>query len=254
MKKLILVFLTAIYATLMMAQHISSLVPKNSEEALLSSQKAYDNRQFNLASHYADIVLRDSSTAKHAAEIKIQCMGQLMKTKNDSSKYIIALLELHTMEKNNPLFIKLLMNYFTSPGHEHEMRQFANDEIRMDSCNKLAWALRGETFMREHNWNEAIYNFKKTVSIDSTFVEGAYNTGICYMSKALEYKDSLTKDNKKLQKEEYDSIATIFQKSQEWLERAKELDPERKTVDWKSPLYQVYLVVDEQKAKELKDK
>lgn len=92
------------------------------------------------------------------------------------------------------------------------------------------------------------------MSIDSTFVEGAYNTGICYMSKALEYKDSLTKDNKKLQKEEYDSIATIFQKSQEWLERAKELDPERKTVDWKSPLYQVYLVVDEQKAKELKDK
>lgn len=228
------------------------VVPENGMEALIASQNAFDRRYYNLADHYADIALKDSVTAKDAAEIKIQCMGKLMKTQQDSTKFIIALLELHSMDKANPIFMKLLMEYFSQPGHHHEMREFATDEIREDPDNKLAWVLRGETFMREHEWDDAISNFKKAVKLDTAFVEAIYNIGICYSSKAVEIKDSIQTDHKRLKSEEKDSIESLFRESAKWLEKAQTLDPERKIVDWKVPLYQVYYVLKDKRAKDLK--
>ena len=60
-----------------------------------ASLLAYGEKLFREADHYADIALNDSNVAEDAAEIKVNCMRELMRTPLDSSRYELALLALH---------------------------------------------------------------------------------------------------------------------------------------------------------------
>lgn len=257
MKKLLslaICLLTAVTAGWAQRSHH---VPATPQEALKVGEKALTQKKYKLADRMADIALKHDSTARRAAEIKIQSMGGLMETKQDSTKYIIALLELHQKDHSNAIFLSLLMQYFSWPGREHEMRLFAQDEIRRDSNNYMAWLLKGETYMREQAWDQAISDYQKAVDIDSTMTEAYYNIGICYMSKAVTMKEALEKNDttgkeRKLSKEEVDSIKQEFKRSQFYLEKVRTMDSKRQTIDWRMPLYQIYYVLEDKRAVELK--
>lgn len=219
--------------------------------AYYASLLAYGTKDYAKAERYADEALKDNTFAKDAAEIKVRCMKVNMKTETDSTKYLIALLELHDKAPENMNYFKMLMEYFSAPGHEGEMEQFASDEIRKDSTNKLAWVLKGETRMRRHSWDEAISAYKRVVRIDSVFVEALYNIGICYSSKAIETKDSLA-EAKTLSEENVQRVKGDFEEARTYLERVSMLDPQREQVDWTIPLYQVYYVLDDERAEQIK--
>lgn len=255
LSQLMLFFISTIYVW---GQHIhpSSSV-SSPRSAIIAGEKALGQKKYALADHYADIALEDDSTAKRAAEIKIQSMGGMMKTKQDSAKYIIALLELHSKDRNNPIFFSLLMKYFSWPGREKEMRLFAQDELRADSSNFKAWLLKGETYMREQAWDCAIHDFQKAIDLDSTLTEAIYNIGICYSSKAIALKEALEKGDsadleRELSKDEVDSIKQVFMRSKEYLEKVSAMDPEYKVVDWRKALYQVYYVLEDKRATDVK--
>lgn len=229
------------------------LVPKTSLEALEAAKEAFTQRNYNLADYYSDKALKDERTAKMAAEIKIQCMAKLRKTEQDSTRYIVALLELHDHDRPNAIFNKLLMEYFTAPGREEDLRQYVHDEIRKDSTNKWNWALNGEVHMREARWDKAIASFERAVGIDSTFVESIYNIGVCYTSKAVALHDSLVTKNKRLTEAMQESVKQAYRLSLAYFEKARRLDPEQKTVEWSNLLYQVYTVLGDDRAKELEE-
>lgn len=218
-----------------------------------ASLLSYGMKDYRKAEHFADLALKQLNFAKDAAEIKINCMKNLMVTKNDSDKYVIALLELHDKAPENKGYFLMLMDYFTSPGHEKEVEQFANDEIRKDSTNSLAWILKGETEMKARHWDNAINFYKKSVAQDSSLVQAIYNIGICYSSKAIAMKDSLGGNRGRLNKVDMQNVKAVFAHSMMYLEKAKDMDTDMKRVDWATPLYQVYFVLGEkEKAEEMK--
>ncbi len=251
MKRFAFLFLTCCCFLTMSAQ--DSLVSKTSLEALEAATAAFAQRSYNLADYYADQALKDSATAKKAAEIKIQCMEKLRKTEQDSTRYIVALLELHDHDRPNPVFNKLLMEYFTAPGREKDLRQYVHDEIRKDPSNKWNWALDGEIHMREAKWDKAIASFKHAVSLDSTFVEAIYNIGVCHVSKAVALHDSLNNENKNLSQSMQESIKAVYKLALAYLEKARELDPKQETVGWANLLFQIYTLLDDKRAKEIEE-
>lgn len=195
---------------------------------------AYGEGNYRDADRYADEALKDNFYAKDAAEVKVLCMRQTAKTKADSARYLVALLELHDMAPQNQTYFKMLMEYFASPGHEHEMGLFANDEIKKDSTNKFAWALKGESDMREQRWNEAIAAYGKAAAIDTTFVEAIFNIGICYCGLAQETKNVDDARNGML-----------------FLEKTAGLDPNCYSVDWREPLAKVKAAIESHEEKTL---
>jgi hypothetical protein len=218
-----------------------------------ASLLAYGTKEYKKAEHYADLALTQLNFAKDAAEIKINCMKKLMVTKNDSDKYVIALLELHDKAPENKGYFLMLMDYFTSPGHEKEVEQFANDEISKDSTNALAWILKGETEMKMRHWDNAICFYKKAVAQDSSLVQAIYNIGICYRSKAIAMKDSLAGNRGRLSKLDMQNVKAVLAHSMMYLESAKDMDPDMKKVDWATPLYQIYSALSEKdKAEDMK--
>ena len=252
MRRLVLVLSFIVFAQISFGQSHRDSVQK-AEEALQQGQQALSNKMYNLADFYADKALKNEHTAKRAAEIKIQCMNGLMKTKKDSTKFIIALLELHDKDKSNPVFMRLLMQYFSWPGREHEMQQFATDEIRGDSTTVSAWLLRGETYMREKKWSRSIADYQQAIKLDSTLLEAYYNIGVSYSSEAIELKDSLEHEHHELTENDATMVKEAFRKSLPYFEKVMADDPNRKIVDWVRTVYMVYYVLGDERAKNLKD-
>lgn len=212
---------------------------------------AYETKDFAKADRYADVALNDIGYAKAAAEIKILCMKAGLTNETDSTRYLIALLELHDKDPDNRNYMRLLQEYFSSPGHEEEMGQFASDEIRKDARNVIAWLLLGETCMRRHEWDGAIQAYKTANELDSASVAAIYNIGICYSSKAIGIRDSLSEAGR-LSDEHIKMVRRYFENARDFLERVASLDPQRKHVDWAKPLYQVYYVLDDERAEQIK--
>lgn len=246
MRALVMIFLFLAACRPMMAQ-------TDPTEALSAAKEALSKSQFHTANHYADIALKHNQTAKEAAEVKIQAMARLMKTKQDSTRYIVALLELHDKDRPNAIFNKLLMEYFTEPGKEAELKQYVHDEIRKNPNSKWNWALSGEVHMRERQWDKAVRNFQRAVELDSTFVEAIYNIGVCDVSKAVALHDSLEAKHEQLTPALADTIKKAYQHASTTLERVKRLDPKHEVVDWRKLLLEVYKVLDDPRRKELEE-
>lgn len=223
-------------------------LPTNSASAILyAAQQAYGDKKYSLAEYYADKALLDSSTAAMAAEVKIQSMAHTACNATDSTRYLLALLELHDMQPRNRVYMSLLMEYFTSPGHTKEMQQFANDEIRKDSTNSLAWALKGETLMKEAQWERAMKCYEKTLKLDSTFVEATYNLALCYIAKAKALQDSLTDNGRRMSRQEAIAVKKLYRMAVDPLLHVSRLASNDDSLAWRATLTHLYRVLGEKK-------
>ena len=218
------------------------------QTAYYASLLAYGMKEYEKAEKYADVALKDDVYAKDAAEVKLLCMKNQLTEKSDSTKYLIALLELHDKAPENEVYYKLLMDYFSSPGFDVEMSQFAQDEVSKDTTNKYAWALLGETQMRIRQWDEAIRCFERSVALDDGFVEALFNLGVCYCSLASECRERLGKDEAVVEEKDKQELTSLLEKAKIYLENVKLLDPDGEVVKWAAPLYQIYNAL-EQKEK-----
>lgn len=204
-----------------------------------ASLLAYGEKHFREADRYADIALNDSNMAEDAAEIKINCMRELMRTPLDSSRYELALLALHDNAPGNAAYFHLLTDFLSRPGHEGELENFAKDELAKDSLNANIWSLWGEINMRKHNWDEAIVALEKADTIDSTQVQVIYNIGICWGEKALALRgkdlqsrtDSNTVTGEKAMKDS--DIYICLVNASNAFHRVARLDPMQTQVKWK---------------------
>lgn len=95
--------------------------------------------------------------------------------------------------------------------------------------------------MNSQQWDAAVASYKKAAEIDPTFVQVIFNTGVCLNSKAIELKDKVAdKKTGNLTTENFNKVKNILLQSKEYLEKARELDPNREKVNWAYPLYQIY--------------
>jgi len=204
---------------------------------------AYDLQEFSEAESFANEALEYENYAQKAAELKLFCMKKRLKTANDSTKYIIALLELHDKDPQNHNYFSMLMDYFTTPGHEQELGLFAKDEIQKNPNNAQAWALKGEAEMHHELWDEAIESYKHAVEIEPQMTQAVFNIGLCYATKAKDLQDNLTKKKKRLTKSEAKTLKNAYQEAKTWLEKAKNADPNQEKVKWEQPLQQVNIAI-----------
>lgn len=210
--------------------------------ALLS----YGRRDYVTANRFADLALRDSDMAMDAAEIKISCMKEMMRTPLDSSRYELALLELHDKAPNNSTYFHMLISFLSTPGHEKELEQFAADEIRKDSNNVQVLALLGEIKMRHNDLDGAATCLQRVCRLDTTAVKALFNLALCYGQQAQLQVRSKTDDGAYKQK---------LSLARDCMEQVARRDPQQVQVEWVRPLVQIYRALgDDKAAKTLENK
>ena len=208
--------------------------------ALLS----FGARDYARASHYADQALCDSDMAMDAAEIKIGCMREMMRTPLDSSRYELALLELHDKAPQNATYFHMLISFLSSPGHEKELGQFAADEIRKDSNNIQALALQGEIKMRGGDLVGAVNCLQRVCRLDTASVKAPFNLALCYGMQARALSQG---------RGGADSCAILLQNARSCLEQVAQRDPMQRQVEWAGALAQIYRALGDDKAAKAMD-
>lgn len=212
-----------------------------SEIAYFTGLVSYQKHDYLNAVKYAKIAAQDPKKAADANEILIFSQKESCKTREDSLAYVATLKELRKQNPDEDKYFNLLMEYYGKSGHQDELKQWTEEELAANPNNKMAWALKGESEMNSGKWDDAVASYKKAIEIDPSFVQVYFNAGVCLNSKAGELNEKLAdKNTGGLTDANAEKVKAILRESQKYMEKARELDPNRETVNWAYPLYQIY--------------
>lgn len=207
---------------------------------------------FKAADEYADLSMQYDETALEAAELKARCMQANMITEEDSVKYITVLAKLYETDPTNETYFSWIMKFYQNPTPRFNIESFIDRQLEEKYNSTIPWILKGEIAMHAKRWDEAIDAYKTADELDQSSIPVAYNIGVCLNMKGIEARNNVLEKKQKGEFVSNDEYKNIFAEARTYLERVKAKDPRRNKVDWVSPLYMVYTVLDDKiKAAEL---
>lgn len=202
---------------------------------------AYQDKDYATAKKFAEMAATYPDKEDDAINMKLFIQKETMETKADSAAYLATLKDLHKAKPEKEQYFNLLQDFYVRSGNTAAMKEWAIEETKINAQNKMAWALLGEAEMNAENWDAAVEAFKKAVELDPSWTPCVFNTGICLNSKAIDLQSKLM-DSKSLtlSKENREKVEAVLREAMKYLERTKELDPERESTHWAYPLYRIY--------------
>lgn len=198
--------------------------------AYFTAWYAADAKDYARADRYCDIAMRDSTQAADAVNLKFQVAGQNLKSHADSLKYIDMLKDFYAKNPDSEPAFGTLANMYNSMNMTTEFNTLINDKIAKSPNNYTAWALKGQTEMNAQQYKEAVESFKKAVAIDGTQPIVLTYLGYCMNAEAAQIENNIPAQK------------ALYKESMGYLEKARELDPNREKANWAYPLYQCYYI------------
>ena len=186
---------------------------------------AFQDKNMEKANAYCDVALNDTASYKDALELKMYLMQQTLKTREDSVKCLTQFETLYAKDKSDAIFTNLASMY-GNLGMKDKQDKLVAEKLAEDPKCYFAYAIRGQSEMNERKYDEAIADFKKAHEIDPKKSIMCTYIGACLNAKAA----SLDGDAQK----------KLLEESVTYLEKARDLDPNRNEANWAYPLYQCY--------------
>ena len=201
---------------------------------------AYFSKNYQLATKYATIALDDPKTKAEALNIIVSSMKETCKSKEDSVAYFNKLNEIRSKDPNEQSVLFAINEYLSQSGRIADKEAWCAAEVKKYPNDKMLWAFLGESQMNQQKYDEAVTSFKKSLSIDPSFMEVEYNVGASLVLKATALKDQLAGTTGRLSPADAEKVKSVYSEAKTHLENVKNADPDRKKVNWAYTLYQVY--------------
>jgi len=205
---------------------------------------AYQAKDYVTADKYATIAMNDSSQYKDALNLKLTIMGLDLKTREDSVAYAKKLEDIYNKDKSNDAVFSILGSTYTALKDDAKLNSLIDDKLATDPNNSLAWAMRGQDKMNKGSYDDAISAFKKSVEAKNDNALVLTYLGFCINAKASTENTDAAK-----QKE-------LCTEAAQYLEKARDIDPNRQVANWCYPLYNSYYVIygaEDSRTKELEN-
>lgn len=218
------------------------------EAIFYSAVIAYKLGDYTKTRKFSEMLIDKDEYARDAVELQVLCLKQEMQTKEDSIRYCNIVKSMHENDYDNDLYYSMLLEYYSSLKNDREYISFLQSEIGKSPKRIENYILLGDAYMKQNKWDEAISYYNEVLIRDTiNIIPIYYNIGICYNSKAIAMKDSLTNEYGNIPKKYRHVIREYFTESVNFLTKVSCLDPERKKVDWAVPLYIAYYALSEKK-------
>jgi len=198
--------------------------------AYFTALYANQNKMTDLALKYLDIAMKDPEQAAEAQAQKFAIGQAALKTKEDTVKFINELKDFYAQNPDNEAAFGTLCNLYAGQSNKEAVNELINDKISRDPNNHTAWALKGQSEMNAMDYDNAIVSFKKACEIDDTNPVVLTYLGFCMNNKAAQIEGDIPAQK------------ALYKESMTYLERAKEIDPDRLKANWAYPLYQCYYI------------
>lgn len=203
------------------------------EVARVAAVFAFQNKDMDNANKYVDIALTDTASYKEALDLKIYLSSQGLKTKADSVKFANTLKGLYEKDPNNNMVFSQLAAVLQAMGDVEGSNKLIETRLVSNPNDYSALALKAQNAMNNASKDEKLYdvaieNFKKAISIKPDDDALIYT----YLAFCINAKASSAQNVKEQN--------VYYEESKNYLEKARELDPNRERANWTYPLYQCY--------------
>jgi tetratricopeptide (TPR) repeat protein len=211
------------------------------DAAYNSALLSYQAKDYPTAMKYAEIAASFPEKEDDAMNLLLYTQKETSKTAADSAAYLAKLKQLRAAKPDKEQYFNLLQEYYNHANDPEGMKAWAKEETQIDPQNKMAWGLLGEAYMNSNEWDGAVEAFKKAIEIDPKWTPCVFNTGICLNSKAIDLQDALMdKKTMNITPANLEKVKDVLREALVYLERTRELDPNREMTNWAYPLYRIY--------------
>lgn len=187
---------------------------------------AYQDKDMAKALQLADVALKDPQEYENALNLKLEILGDGLKTKDDSLKYVENLKSLYAEHKTNGVMEKLY-NTLIGVGQSAEADKIIDEALAADPNNFVALADKGLSLLQAQKAEEAVKYLKRAYDIKNDNAIIATYAGTAYVVQAQNVEDPAKKKE-------------LYKQAIEMFDKAKELDPDMLQAKWGYNRYNAY--------------
>ena len=187
---------------------------------------AYQDKDMAKALELADVALKDPQEYENALNLKLEILGDGLKTKDDSLKYVENLKSLYAEHKTNGVMEKLY-NTLIGVGQSAEADKIIDDALAADPNNFVALADKGLSLLQAQKAEEAVKYLKRAYDVKNDNAIIATYAGTAYVVQAQNVEDPAKKKE-------------LYKQAIEMFDKAKELDPDMLQAKWGYNRYNAY--------------
>ena len=194
--------------------------------ALFAARYAYQAKDIKRCEKYCDIAMKDPEQAKDALNLKLYVMKDALKNHADSLAYVEKLKALYVNDENNDVILDGLNSMYSSLKMEKEQVELLDGAIAKNPNNFVAFAAKGMYYISQNDADKAIECLNKALAVQPDNVDVMTYLGACLNVKA----SNLSKEEGK----------AVYEESIKYLDKAKELDPNKEKANWGYNRFQAY--------------
>ena len=187
---------------------------------------AYQDKDMAKALQLADVAMKDPQEYENALNLKLEILGDGLKTKDDSLKYVENLKSLYAEHKTNGVMEKLY-NTLIGVGQSAEADKIIDDALAADPNNFVALADKGLSLLQAQKAEEAVKYLKRAYDVKNDNAIIATYAGTAYVVQAQNVEDPAKKKE-------------LYKQAIEMFDKAKELDPDMLQAKWGYNRYNAY--------------
>lgn len=195
--------------------------------ALFAARYAYQAKDVARCERYCDIAMKDASQAKDALNLKLYVMKDGLKNHADSLAYVDKLKTQYAQDETNDAILDALNGMYSSLKMDNEQLALLDGALAKNPNNFVALADKGMYYIQKNDADNAIKCLKAAHEAQPDNVVVLAYLGACYNSKASNLQDP-------------NGRKVVYGEAIKVLDKAKELDPEKKQASWGYTRYQAY--------------
>lgn len=192
--------------------------------AFYAGRYAFFAKDYTKAEKYADIAMNDTAVAKDGLQLKLAVMQGTLKTHADSLNYTNKLKEIYAKDESNDMVFSTLCSMLINTNDNSSLDALLNAKLAKDPNNFTALAMKGQAYMNEHKWDEAIETLSKAQTAQPENVAVIASIGNSYMYKAQEATNKIVGKGGRISAAAEKQIVDVYKQALEYLEKAKDLD------------------------------
>ena len=235
---------------------VSKNDPNLGVAAFYGGRAAYNLEKFDKAIEYFKIGIADTAKQIHdlSFDFLLYTMRNSQKTAADSAKFLTDMADLYKEYPDAEQIYSSLSDAYIAKGMNAEVIKLADERMAKYPDSSLPHVYKAFLLMQDKKYDDAIAEFAKVKEDKSpVYLNSIFNSAVCKYNKASEFNEANSDIRTgRLKPADHDKFMNMLKDAQGDFEKAKELDPDQKTVKWQYLLHNVYtLTGQEDKAKAL---
>ena len=187
---------------------------------------AYQDKDMAKALELADVAMKDEQEYEQALNLKVEILGDGLKTKADSVKFVENLKAIYADHKVDGVMEKIY-NVLLGLGQKAEAIKVLDDALAVNPNNFVALADKGLSLLGDEKAEEAIKCLTKALEIKPDNAIIATYAATAYSVQAQTIEDAAKKK-------------ALYKQAIELFDKAKELDPDMLQAKWGYNRYNAY--------------